>query len=421
MSEQNLNEGAIPQIGDRGSVNVKAKKKAKKGKVMILSVFIIFSLCLVAGAVYFAIHTISKQQQAAELDQLKMPDESLQTKGAAPEKGIESSMAAIVTEQRRLDEEEAKRRASIAEENRRKAAEEEQARLKAQQEKAQSQDQMPEPQQAQSGPGGSNQKRPMTPAERKMAGSVLVNIAGNNGQQLQSGNDGQGQGQGQGQGASVLMQGQTKSNSAISDSLRGENYTPGVATYIDNRDYLLIHGTSLPCVLITKIVTSYKGLVKCQLTQDIYSANGKTLLAERGASIMGEQKVAITQGIARVFINWTEADTPVGVRVRLDSLGTDSLGAAGAEAWIDNHYAERFGGAIMLSFIDDALQTIANKASNTNSDVYYDNSTKNASDMANEALKNSINIPPTAYINQGAMMNVLVARDIDFRNIFQNR
>ena len=41
--------------------------------------------------------------------------------------------------------------------------------------------------------------------------------------------------------------------------------------------------------------------------------------------------------------------------------------------------------------------------------------------MANEALKNSINIPPTAYINQGEMMNVLVARDVDFRNVFQNR
>ena len=420
MSEQNLNDGAIPQIGDRGNVNVKTKQ-AKKGKMMILSVFIIFSLCLVAGAVFFAIHAISKQRQEEEVELLKMPDESLQTKGAAQDKGIESSMAAIVTEQRRRDEEEENRKASLAEEKQRQAAAE-QARLDAQEREKKDQAPMPEPQQAQSGPGGSNEKRPMTPAERKMAGSVLINVAGNNGQQLESGSNGQGQQQQQPQeGGGLLMTGQTKSNSAISDSLRGENYAAGVASYIDNRDYLLIHGTTLPCVLITKIVTSYKGLVKCQLTQDIYSANGKTLLAERGAAIMGEQKVAITQGVARVFINWTEADTPVGIRVRLDSLGTDSLGAAGAEAWIDNHYAERFGGAIMLSFIDDALQTIANKASNTSSDVYYDNSTKNASDMANEALKNSINIPPTAYINQGEMMNVLVARDVDFRNVFQNR
>lgn len=418
MSEQNQNEGAIPQIGDRGNVNVKTKK-AKKGKMMILSVFIIFSLCLVAGAVFFAIHAISKQRQEEEVDLLKMPDESLQTQGAAQDKGIESSMASIVSEQRRRDEEEEKRKASLAEETKRKAAAE-QARFDAQEREKKDAAPMPEPQQSQSGPGGSNEKRPMTPAERKMAGSVLINVSGNNGQQLEHGGDGQQQQQQQ-QGDSVLMGGQTKTNSAISDSLRGENYVAGVASYIDNRDYLLIHGTTLPCVLITKIVTSYKGLVKCQLTQDIYSANGKTLLAERGAAIMGEQKVAITQGIARVFINWTEADTPVGIRVRLDSLGTDSLGAAGAEAWIDNHFAERFGGAIMLSFIDDALQTIANKASNTSSDVYYDNSTQNASDMANEALKSSINIPPTAYINQGEMMNVLVARDVDFRNVFQNR
>lgn len=39
--------------------------------------------------------------------------------------------------------------------------------------------------------------------------------------------------------------------------------------------------------------------------------------------------------------------------------------------------------------------------------------------MATEALKNSINIPPTAYINHGTRINIMVARDVDFGQVYE--
>ena len=39
--------------------------------------------------------------------------------------------------------------------------------------------------------------------------------------------------------------------------------------------------------------------------------------------------------------------------------------------------------------------------------------------MATEALKNSINIPPTGYINQGSRINIIVARDVDFGSVYE--
>ncbi len=54
----------------------------------------------------------------------------------------------------------------------------------------------------------------------------------------------------------------------------------------------------------------------CQLTKDLYSDNGETLLARRGAMLMGEQNKVMTQGVARVFVNWTNLkDGNVNVKI----------------------------------------------------------------------------------------------------------
>ncbi|ARV71187.1 Type IV secretion system protein virB10 (plasmid) [Salmonella enterica subsp. enterica] len=68
----------------------------------------------------------------------------------------------------------------------------------------------------------------------------------------------------------------------------------------------------------------------CQLTKDLYSDNGETLLARRGAMLMGEQNKVMTQGVVRVFVNWTNLKDG-NVNVKIGALGTDGLGASGCQ------------------------------------------------------------------------------------------
>ena len=213
------------------------------------------------------------------------------------------------------------------------------------------------------------------------------------------------------------------SGNLLAAKLRPGTYQAAVAENRGDLTYVLNRGTGIPCVTTTKIVTTHPGLTRCQVTRDVYSANGKTLLAERGSTIIGEQTSALTHGQARVFVLWNTLETPEGIRVALDSPGGDSLGASGHPAKVNYHFWQRFGGAIMISMIGDignAFSNGQNRTSGNNNHISYENTSDAAQEMATEALKNSINIPPTGYVNQGTEIMVFVARDVDFSGVYEN-
>jgi type IV secretion system protein VirB10 len=209
-------------------------------------------------------------------------------------------------------------------------------------------------------------------------------------------------------------------NSPVSDKLRPTLFSPNSAGQRGDTSLMLTRGALIPCVLVSKIVTTYPSITRCQTTKDVYSSNGKTLLLERGSVVMGEQQSALIQGQARVFILWTQVETPKGVVINIDSGGTDNLGGAGHPAFVDTHFWERFGGGILLSLIEDLTGALGNQITAKSADgVTFENSADNASTMAQEAIKNTINIPPTGYVNQGALLTIMVARDLSFKDVYE--
>ena len=192
---------------------------------------------------------------------------------------------------------------------------------------------------------------------------------------------------------------------------------PTVAQKRADLTYLLRKGTNIGCTLNTKIITTHPGITRCIVSKDVYSADGKVLLIERGSEIIGEQTTSLLQGQARVFVLWTDIETPHGVKLQIDSPSADSLGASGQEAQVDTHFWKRFGGAIMLSMIDDVMAIASDRA--TDRQYRFDNTSDAVEDMAAKALENTINIPPTGYVNQGTLVNVMVARDVDFSTVYE--
>src|SRR3546814_15212083 len=71
------------------------------------------------------------------------------------------------------------------------------------------------------------------------------------------------------------------------------------------------------------------GLTSCVIPNDIWSANGKVILMEKGTRVLGEYSGGFSQGEHRIFVLWNRAITPAGISVNLGSPAADQLGRAG--------------------------------------------------------------------------------------------
>ncbi|UWU19094.1 type IV secretion system protein VirB10 [Rhizobium sullae] len=195
---------------------------------------------------------------------------------------------------------------------------------------------------------------------------------------------------------------------------------PSRATLLPHPDFMVTQGTIIPCILQTAIDTSLPGYVKCILPQDVRGTTNNVVLLDRGTTVIGEIQRGLQQGDARVFVIWNRAETPHHAMVSLASPGADELGRSGMPGTVDNHFWQRFGGAMLMSVVQGAFQTASQYTENSGG-PNLNSFQSNGAQAADTALKATINIPPTLRKNQGDAVSIFVARDLDFSDIYELR
>ena len=197
--------------------------------------------------------------------------------------------------------------------------------------------------------------------------------------------------------------------------------TPAVlARVLPTQRFLLAKGTFIDCTLETAIDSTLPGMTTCVTATDTFSVDGKIVLLERGTKLVGETRGEVQQGGSRLFVLWSEARTPAGIVVPLDSPGTDELGRSGLAGVVNRHFWQRFGAAMLVSVLDGAVQAAAQSSeASRNGTVIYNPSA--SGEIVTDVLKGTVNIPPTITKNQGDRIEVLVARDLDFRSVYELR
>lgn len=189
----------------------------------------------------------------------------------------------------------------------------------------------------------------------------------------------------------------------------------GRASHLPDRNLLITAGTSLPCVLQTAVDSATPGYVSCLMSRDVYSDNGAVVLMERGTRVLGEYQGGLETGRRRLFVLWTRAVTPTGVAVALASPAADALGRSGFDGEIDTRFWDRFGGALLLSIVDDGVYAAAGRGQE------FQSSARVPSDAAAIALQNSVAIPPTLRKPQGSEVSIFVAQDLNFAGVYTLR
>ncbi|MGH8140382.1 MAG: type IV secretion system protein VirB10 [Steroidobacteraceae bacterium] len=194
---------------------------------------------------------------------------------------------------------------------------------------------------------------------------------------------------------------------------------PVRAELLPTQRFLLAKGAFIDCTLETAIDSTLPGMTTCITATDTFGLDGKVVLLERGTKLIGETRGQVQQGAARVFVLWTEARTPSGIVVPLDSPAADQLGRSGLAGEVDRHFWDRFGAAILISTLDGAVQAAVQSASHGAGTVIYSPTTSES--IVTDVLKSTVNIAPTVTKRNGERIQVFVARDLDFRQVYELR
>lgn len=180
---------------------------------------------------------------------------------------------------------------------------------------------------------------------------------------------------------------------------------------VGDRNFLILAGATIPCVLQTALDTTTAGYVTCLIGEDVYSDNGAVVLLEKGTRVLGEYRTGMRQGQDRIFVLWTRAVTPNGIAIPLASPASDALGRAGFGGRVDTHFWDRFGAAVLLSVVDQGSAAVADRHADAAG-------LRRPSDAAGQAVQQGANILPSLRKAQGAEVAIQVAQDFDFSGVY---
>ena len=203
--------------------------------------------------------------------------------------------------------------------------------------------------------------------------------------------------------------------------LLGSTTPKAMAKQLGHRSLTLPKGSAFTCALKSRVVTASSGMVGCMVQRHVYGDDGRVLLIERGSHLDGEYRVTtVRPGVVRIPVLWTRLRTPLGVTVEIDSPATGPLGESGIDGHVDKRWSERIGAAMLLSLIDDSVKLIMQEQSKDRQGdtIVLPSTTANSSKLAEKVLDSTINIPPLIYQNQGGIVGIYVARDVDFSGVY---
>lgn len=194
------------------------------------------------------------------------------------------------------------------------------------------------------------------------------------------------------------------------------------AQSLTHANALMLRGTYIRCVLETHIVSDIPGFTSCVVTEPVYSVNGKRLLLPKGSKVLG--KYESEPNGPRIAVIWDRIVTPNGIDVSMASPGVDNLGGAGHPGYLDEHWTSRITSALLISLFSDAFKYEAAKHGPTSTTVasggvavqspFESYTAQTLQSLASQAVRRNANRPDTVTINQGTVVNVYVAKDVDF-------
>jgi len=174
----------------------------------------------------------------------------------------------------------------------------------------------------------------------------------------------------------------------------------------------LSQGSVIQAALQTAINSDLPGSVIAVVSEPVPAFSGDQVLIPRGSRLFGQYRSGIELNQKRILILWTRVLTPDGTSIEIASVGGGQLGRSGLTGVVDTKFAERFGGAALISLIGAAPAVAANSTDNETASEVLEGVSGDLEGAVGSVIAEQVSISPTIYIDQGASVTVLVDRDV---------
>ncbi len=184
------------------------------------------------------------------------------------------------------------------------------------------------------------------------------------------------------------------------------------ATRLTHPERTLTQGSVIQAALQTAINSDLPGSVVAVVSEPVPAFSGDRILIPRGSRLFGQYRSGIEMHQKRILILWTRVLTPDGTSMEIAAVGGDQLGRSGLTGLVDTKFAERFGGASLISVIGAAPAVAAESTGDENTNIVLGNVGSDLQDAIGSVIADQVSIAPTIYVDQGASVTVLVDRDV---------
>jgi len=196
------------------------------------------------------------------------------------------------------------------------------------------------------------------------------------------------------------------------------------AKQVPHPQYTIISGEMLHAVLNVAMNSDLPGMVTATVTSPAYAYTGGNELIPKGSRLIGQYSSAVLQGQSRIFIMWNRVVLPDGVSVDINSPDTDQIGQSGEPAdYINRHFWSRFGESVLLSILSAGVSNVDVQSSDqyNSAQAYRMAVADSLQQSAAGTLEQTISLKPTLVRYQGANINVFIAHDLSFYNLYQQQ
>lgn len=184
------------------------------------------------------------------------------------------------------------------------------------------------------------------------------------------------------------------------------------AARLTHPERTLTQGSVIQAALQTAINSDLPGSVVAVVSAPVPAFSGDRILIPRGSRLFGQYRSGIEMHQKRILIVWTRVLTPDGTSMEIAAVGGDQLGRSGLTGLVDAKFAERFGGAALISVIGAAPAVAAESANNETTSIVLGDVGSDLQNAVGSVIADQVSIAPTIYVDQGASVTVLVDRDV---------